>query len=343
MMTLKEVKEKAKGRLGYCVSCDVCDGRACKNTIPGPGAKGTGEVSTKNYEAWQNIDLEMDTIIEKGEIDTSFELFHKKFSLPIFAGPVANIRDHYSKMYKEQTYYEILLNGCKDAGICAWTGDGINDELMEMTLKSIKGVGGNGIPTIKPWDKNKIISKIKMVEESGAFAVAMDIDSIGLPFLQNEDGIVNSISTAELAEIINSTKLPFIVKGIMNVKGAKKAIEAGAKGIVVSNHGGRVLDETPATADVLSEISDFAKGKCIIFVDGGIRNGRDVFKALSLGADAVLIARPFVQVTFGDAEDGILTYVESLKRELRDTMLMCGAKKLIDIKRDMVRVRREVK
>ena len=338
MMTLKEVREKAKGRLGYCVSCEVCDGKACKNTIPGPGAKGTGTLATKNYNAWQNIELELDTIVENSEIDTTFELFGKKFALPIFAGPVADIRGNYSKMYKEQTYYEILVNGCKEAGICAWTGDGVNDEFMEYSVSAIKKCGGLGIPTIKPWDVEKIQKKLLMVKDSGAFAVAMDIDSIGHPNFKYGDGTIRTLSVGDLEKVIKSTDLPFIVKGIMNVKAAKKAIDAGAKAIVVSNHGGRVLDETPATAEVLKEIADFAKGKCIVFVDGGIRTGRDVFKALALGADAVLIARPFVQVTFGDAEDGILTFVESLREEFKDTMCMCGARKLSDISYDMIRV-----
>ena len=341
MMTLKEVKEKAKGRIGYCVSCDICDGRACKNTMPGPGAKGTGEVALKNYDAWQNIDLELDAIVEKAPIDTSFDFFGKKFSLPVFAGPISNIRDHYSKMYQEQTYNEILVNGCKDAGICAFTGDGVDDEFFDMTVKVIKSCGGVGVPTIKPWGVDKMKQKLSKAEESGAFAVSTDIDAIGLPFLQTEDNVVNSLSKDDLNKVITSTKLPFIVKGIMNVKSAKKAIEAGAKAIVVSNHGGRVLDETPATAQVLKEIADFAKGKCLVLVDGGIRSGSDVFKALALGADAVLIARPFVQVVFGDGEDGIAVYIESLKKELEDAMYMCGARKLSDISYDMIRVGKE--
>ena len=90
---------------------------------------------------------------------------------------------------------------------------------------------------------------------------------------------------------------PFILKGIMTVSGAKKALEAGASGIVVSNHGGRVLDQCPATAEVLPAIADAVGGRMTILVDGGIRTGMDVFKALALGADAVLIGRPFVNMS----------------------------------------------
>ena len=97
---------------------------------------------------------------------------------------------------------------------------------------------------------------------------------------------------------------PFILKGIMTVKGAEKALEAGAAGIIVSNHGGRVLDQCPATAEVLPAIVDAVGGKMKIFVDGGIRSGMDVFKALALGADAVLIARPFVTAVYGGGSGG---------------------------------------
>ena len=98
----------------------------------------------------------------------------------------------------------------------------------------------------------------------------------------------------QLQEIAKSAGVPFILKGIMTVSGAEKAVEAGAAGIVVSNHGGRVLDDCPATAEVLADIVAAVDGRAKILVDGGIRTGNDVFKALALGADGVLIARPFV-------------------------------------------------
>ena len=128
------------------------------------------------------------------------------------------------------------------------------------------------------------------------------------------------------------------MKGIMTVKGALKAIEAGASGIVVSNHGGRVLDQCPATAEVLPEIVDTVKGKVKIFVDGGIRSGTDIFKALAIGADGVLIARPYVTAVYGGGEEGVKVFTEKFGEELKDTMSMCGAFSLKEITRDMVRL-----
>ena len=127
-----------------------------------------------------------------------------------------------------------------------------------------------------------------------------------------------------------------VSEGIMTARGAEKALEAGASGIVVSNHGGRVLDHCPATAEVLPEIVDAVGGKLTIFVDGAIRSGMDMFKALALGADAVLIGRPFVTTVYGGGEEGVQLYVQKLKAELADTMRMCGAHSLADIDRSVL-------
>ena len=164
----------------------------------------------------------------------------------------------------------------------------------------------------------------------------MDIDAAGLPFLQGLTPPAGSKSVEELKQIVSWAQRPFILKGIMTARGAEKALEAGASGIVVSNHGGRVLDHCPATAEVLPDIVDAVGGKMMILVDGAIRSGMDMFKALALGADAVLIGRPFVTTVYGGGEEGVQLYVQKLKAELADTMRMCGAHSLADIDRSMV-------
>ena len=190
---------------------------------------------------------------------------------------------------------------------------------------------------MKPWNPETIQEKMELVADSGAAMVAMDIDAAGLPFLKNMTPPAGSKTVEELSLIISDAELPFIVKGIMTVKGAKKAYEAGASAIVVSNHGGRVLDQTPSTAEVLEEIVDWNEGRMKILVDGGIRTGIDVFKALAMGADGVLIARPFVQAVYGGQEEGVRLYIEKLAAELKDTMAMCGARDLKSINRKMIR------
>ena len=176
-----------------------------------------------------------------------------------------------------------------------------------------------------------VFQRLNLANESNAFAIAMDIDAAGLPFLQGRIPPAGRKSVEELKEIIDYAHVPFIVKGIMSVEGAQKAIDAGAKAIVVSNHGGRVLDGTPATACVLEEIADQFKGQVKIIVDGGIRSGLDVFKALALGADAVIIARPFVNMIYGGKDEGVEAYVQQLGQELENTMMMTGVSSLREI------------
>jgi 4-hydroxymandelate oxidase len=164
----------------------------------------------------------------------------------------------------------------------------------------------------------------------------MDIDAAGLPFLKNLTPPAGSKTVEELRQIAQMAGKPLILKGIMTVRGARKALEAGAAGIVVSNHGGRVLDQCPSTAEVLPAIADAVGGKMTVLVDGGIRSGLDVFKALALGADAVLIGRPFVTMVYGGGAEGVRVYTDRLKAELADTMAMCGAHSLAEIRRDML-------
>jgi isopentenyl diphosphate isomerase/L-lactate dehydrogenase-like FMN-dependent dehydrogenase len=142
----------------------------------------------------------------------------------------------------------------------------------------------------------------------------------------------------EIRELKAYCGVPFIIKGVMTVKGALKALDAGADAVIVSNHGGRVLSDTPATAEVLGEIADAVQGRMKVLVDGGIRSGLDVFKALALGADACLICRPVLISFYGGGKDGVSCYFSKIRAELEDTMLMCGAHSIAEISRDMIRL-----
>lgn len=337
-MTYQEVLAAARGRMGHCKVCPVCNGAACKNTMPGPGAKGTGTVAIRNYQKWQDIRVNLDTICENEPADTTCHLFGRTFRYPFFAGPVGAVNLHYGDQYDDMSYNDILVPACAAGGIAAFTGDGTNPQVMQAATRAIAAAGGIGVPTVKPWDIHTLREKMELALNCGAFALAMDIDAAGLPFLKGCNPPAGSKTVSQLAEIVRSTSLPFIVKGIMTVKGARKAMEAGAAAIVVSNHGGRVLDQTPATAEVLSHIVDAVDGRMKVLVDGGIRTGVDVFKALALGADGVLIARPFVAAVYGGQADGVQAYINQIGSELADTMTMCGAHTLSEITRDMIAV-----
>lgn len=339
LMNYAECLELARGKMGnYCKACPECNGRACKNQMPGPGAKGIGDTAIRNYDKWKEIRVQMDTLVEKRPIDTSLSLFGKNFQYPFFAGPVGAVNMHYGDSLNDVSYNDILVSSCAEFGIAAFTGDGMDSNVMVAATEAIKKAGGLGIPTVKPWNVEMIREKMALVKDAGAFAAAMDIDAAGLPFLKNFNPPAGSKSVEELREIVKAAGVPFIVKGIMTVKGALKAKEAGAAAIVVSNHGGRVLDQCPATAEVLEEIAEAVDGSMKIFVDGGIRSGTDVFKALALGADAVIIARPFVTAVYGGGREGVEAYIQKIGSELADTMAMCGVSSLAEITRDCVRV-----
>lgn len=339
LMNYAECLELARGKMGnYCKACPECNGRVCKNQMPGPGAKGIGDMAIRNYDKWKEIRVQMDTLVEKRPIDTSLSLFGKNFQYPFFAGPVGAVNMHYGDSLNDVSYNDILVSSCAEFGIAAFTGDGMDSNVMVAATEAIKKAGGLGIPTVKPWNVEMVREKMALVKDAGAFAAAMDIDAAGLPFLKNFNPPAGSKSVEELREIVKAAGVPFIVKGIMTVKGALKAKEAGAAAIVVSNHGGRVLDQCPATAEVLEEIAKAVDGSMKIFVDGGIRSGTDVFKALALGADAVIIARPFVTAVYGGGREGVEAYIQKIGSELADTMAMCGVSSLAEITRDCVRV-----
>ena len=339
LMNYAECLELARGKMGnYCKACPECNGRACKNQMPGPGAKGIGDTAIRNYDKWKEIRVQMDTLVEKRPIDTSLSLFGKNFQYPFFAGPVGAVNMHYGDSLNDVSYNDILVSSCAEFGIAAFTGDGMDSNVMVAATEAIKKAGGLGIPTVKPWNVEMVREKMALVKDAGAFAAAMDIDAAGLPFLKNFNPPAGSKSVEELREIVKAAGVPFIVKGIMTVKGALKAKEAGAAAIVVSNHGGRVLDQCPATAEVLEEIATAVDGSMKIFVDGGIRSGTDVFKALALGADSVIIARPFVTAVYGGGREGVEAYIQKIGSELADTMAMCGVSSISEITRDCVRV-----
>ncbi len=338
-MEYKEILDSARTCIGpYCKACPVCNGKACGNQVPGPGAKAPGSGFIRNFDAWQKICVNMDTICPNEPVDTAVDLFGTMYRYPFFAAPLGAMKLHYGEKYTDREYNSILVNACADSGIAAFTGDGVDAAVFQGAMEAIRTAGGVGVPTIKPWNQELVFEKLDLARTSGCKAVAMDIDGAGLPFLKNMTPPAGSKSVQELAEIIRYACMPFIVKGVMTVRGAQKAAEAGAAAIIVSNHGGRVLGQTPASAEMLPEIADAVGSSMKIFVDGGIRTGTDVFKALALGADAVLIGRPFVPMVYGDGAQGVATYIEKIGSELRDTMAMCGVHTLDEITRDCVRV-----
>ena len=141
-MNYSECIIKAKDRIGkFCKACPECNGRACKNQMPGPGSKGIGDTAVRNYDKWKEIRVQMDTIAENKPVDTSLELFGKTFCYPVFAGPVGAVSLHYGDCLDDVAYNDILVSACAENGIAAFTGDGVDSNVMVAATAAIKKAG----------------------------------------------------------------------------------------------------------------------------------------------------------------------------------------------------------
>lgn len=339
-MKYSELAAAARGNIGpYCKACPVCDGRGCRNTVPGPGAKGTGTVAIRNYAAWQDVLVNMDTLHAPFEADTACTVLGRELSLPVMIGPVGDVQRHYGKKYDTVGYNECVLRAAEREGTLAWTGDGLDAQIMADSCDLISKLDGAGVVTVKPWDANTLDAKLAQALAARPAAVAMDIDAAGLPFLKGQNPPAGAKDEGQVAEVVaacHEEGIPFVLKGVMTPAAAERAARAGADGIVVSNHGGRVLDGVPATALVLPGIADAVGDDLEVLVDGGVPSGLDVFRALALGAKACLVCRPFVVAAFGDGADGVSALLCQLKGELADAMEMCGAATVADIDASML-------
>lgn len=335
---LKSVWKQAKPFMAaHCRACKVCNSINCDMVT----SERSGS-AVRNYEELQKVRLIYDTLYDGGdgsEIDSSVELFGHVFRAPIMCAPFGNVHGfnpttHFSDDY---LFNRALLNGCLQTGIFSWTPDTLGELAFTDPLRALKEVDGLGIPAIKSWTKEEIQEKIKLAEEVGCMAIGHDIDCIGLPYLSiNGHGKTYPKSPEKIKDIFSITDKPYILKGIMTVRGALKALEAGAAGIVVSNHAGNSMDQSRATVEVLPEIRSAVGDKLKIIVDGGVRHGEDVYKMLALGADAVMVGRPYLIAAEGGEERGVALYSQKLIWELQNAMRMTGCKTIKDITRDHV-------
>ena len=153
----------------------------------------------------------------------------------------------------------------------------------------------------------------------------------------NVTGLVSpKVTWKEFDWLASKTDLPLIAKGVMTAEDAKLAVDHGVKAIIVSNHGGRSLDSTFATIEVLPEVAEIVDGKAEIYLDGGIRRGADILKAIALGADAVLIGRPIFWGLAAGGTDGLKHLLGILRDELDSTMGLCGKPDIQSIDRTVV-------
>jgi isopentenyl diphosphate isomerase/L-lactate dehydrogenase-like FMN-dependent dehydrogenase len=325
---MKEVKEKARELMkGFCRVCKVCDGRACAGEVPGMGGLGTGASFKANVEALEGFRLNMRLLHDAAEPDTSTTLLGIDMSMPVMAAPIGGVSFNMGGGVSEEDYIDAVVGGCKAAGVIGCTGDGVPPFIHEAGFAAIAKNDGRGIPFIKPWEGGELDEKLEKARATGCSVFGMDVDAAGLITLRQMGRPVAPKPVAELAKIIDKVHgwgAKFVLKGIMTPDEAALAVEAGADAIVVSNHGGRVLDHTPGTAEALPDVAEKVHGDITILVDGGIRTGADILKMLALGANGVLIGRPVSVAAVGGLQEGVEKYFETIRSQLSGAMVLTG-------------------
>jgi len=334
---MKDVRERARELMhGFCRVCVECNGRACVGEVPGMGGLGSGASFRNNIEALKKRTFNMRLLHDATQPDTATEILGLKLDVPVLAAPIGGVSFNMGGKISEEDYISGKLQGCRDAGIIGCTGDGVPDFIHEAGFSAIKSLDGWGIPFIKPWEDEELYAKMEKAAATGASVFGMDIDAAGLVTLRKMGRPVSPKPVAKLREIIARTPGAFVLKGVMTEDDARMAADAGCAGIVVSNHGGRVLDHCPGTADVLAGIAQAVKGQLAVLVDGGVRSGADVLKMLALGADAVLIGRPFSIATIGGGAEGVITYIQQIKTELTQCMVLTGTRSAREVSPDIL-------
>ena len=332
------IRDNARERMKkFCRVCPECNGRACAGEVPGMGGLGTGASFRNNYDALAAVTLNMTALHDVKEPDPSTTVLGMKLSVPALAAPIGGARVHICPDEKEEVFIFAVLRGGAAAGTTGGSGDGgppfIIENARETTFPPTRR------PSLQAWEGAELKEKLDSVIALNPPAIGMDVDAAGLVTLRKMGRPVTPMGVAELTEVcsyLHEKGQKFIVKGIMTPADALKAASAGCDAIVVSNHGGRILDHCPGTAEVLPRIAEAVRGRMTILVDGAVRTGVDVLKMLALGADAVLIGRPVSVAAIGGGLEGVRDYFGTIRQQFCQAMLLTGVGRVSDISSEIL-------
>lgn len=268
--------------------------------------------------------LEM-RLMDSGVPNTELELYGRRFATPIMTAALSHLGTFHPDMPNGMIQY---AEGAAKANAVHWIGMGSDEE-----FEAVVATGAATIRIIKPYaDEEKIYEQIRCAERAGALAVGMDIDHM-FDLKGNQDICVGETmgikSSADLRKYVESTKLPFIIKGVLSVHDAIKCAEIGVKGIVVSHHGGRLNYAVPPLY-VLPDIVKAVGDKMPIFVDCGICSGMDAYKALALGATAVSVGGHLIPYISKGGADAVASRIQEMTDELKGAMAYTGIKTMKD-------------
>ncbi|VVA97584.1 unnamed protein product [Arabis nemorensis] len=316
----------------------------------------------ENEEAFRRIMFRPRVLVDVSKIDMSTKILGYPISAPIMIAPTAN---HQLAHPEGETATAKAAAASNTIMIVSY--------MASCTIEEVASIcNAVRFLQIYVYKRREVTAQmVKRAEKAGFKAIVLTVDVPRLgrreadiknkmisPKLRNFEGLFStevrpsegsgveafasraldaSLNWKDIEWLRSITKLPILVKGILTREDALKAVEAGVEGIVVSNHGARQLDYSPATITVLEEIVHVVGGRIPVLFDGGVRRGTDVFKALALGAQAVLIGRPIVFGLAANGEDGVRKVIDMLKNEFEITMALSGCPTINDITRSHVR------
>jgi isopentenyl diphosphate isomerase/L-lactate dehydrogenase-like FMN-dependent dehydrogenase len=340
-ISLEEAREVARTKLkGICAGYKICDGldtRICQGhsygSPIGMGGPGTGASFANNVKALAELKLNARLIGPDFQPDCRLDFLGRELAMPVMGASVSGVNSFGGEsVITEAEFCRAVVRGCRAAGSMGWRGDSFNYSLERpYGIEAIAEAGGWGVQIIKPRSQDAIKAFMEKAEKEGCAAVGVDVDGHGSYAMNAHGQPVFRKTVEELRELAASTSLPFVIKGVMCAEDAEAAVQAGARVVVVSNHGGRVLDHSPGTAEVLPSIVARIGGKAFIVADGGVRTGYDVLKMLALGAQAVLVGRDLVRAAVGGGEDAVSAQMATLAADLKKAMKMTGVATLGEV------------
>lgn len=258
-------------------------------------------------------------LIDSTVADTSTELFGEKFSSPVMTPAFSHLKQFNGR---ELTGLEEYSIAAKKLNILNFVGMMEND-----MFRRIIDTGAKTVRIVKPYaDNAKVRDQMKFAEDAGAFGIGMDIDHIfGNEGLDVVIGELMAVQTSDMIRsYIESTKLPFFIKGVLSEEEAVKCADLGAKAVIVSHHHGRLPYAVPPMM-VLPGIRKALEGRDVkIIVDCGISSGADVYKCLALGADAAAVGRSMLPSLEEGGAEGVQKFIKGVNDELRYIMSCTG-------------------
>lgn len=318
----------------------------------------------ENRNAFSKILFRPRILIDVSKIDITTTFLGFNISMPIMIAPTAM-----QKMaHPEGEYATARAASAADTimTLSSWATSSV-----EEVASTGSGIRFFQLYVLK--DRNVVAQLVRRAERAGFKAIALTVDTPRLGrreadiknrftmpphlTLKNFEGLdlgkIDKTDDSGLASYVSSqmdqslnwkdvewlqtiTHLPILVKGVLTAEDARLSVQAGAAGIIVSNHGARQLDYVPATIMALEEVVKAAQGRVPVFLDGGVRRGTDVFKALALGASGVFIGRPVLFALAAHGEPGVHKVLQMLRDEFELTMALSGCRSLKDITRDHI-------